>query len=216
MKLTEQRFLEDVKNHRMVVMRDDGVNRHIRFKEPETMMEHFDLITWPGYLLYTGDMGSFLFRRTTDMFSFFRTDRRDFNFNNAGSLSINPSYWAEKLESVDKNGGFEEFDEEEFKQIVSSYRLQWVRHSGLDKDERRELWEAVESDVLGSVEEGEHVAKHAAYEFCHRVGKRTFQFDDFFEHRLTKFTYRFMWCCYALAWGVQKYDTEASLEKVAA
>lgn len=216
MELTEQRFLKDVEDHCMVVIRDDGVNRHIRFKAPGTMIEHFDLITWPGYLLYTGDMGSFLFSRTNDMFSFFRMGKADFNHNRVGSLSINTGYWSEKLQSVDRHGGFEEFDEEAFKRVVSEYRIGWTRHCGLDKDERRELWDAVTSDVLDMADQGEDAAKRSAYEFSHKIGKRTFQFDDFFEHSFTKYTYRFMWCCYALAWGVERYDQITAKNEVAA
>lgn len=73
----EQRFLNDVANHEMIIIRDDGVNRHVRFKRPNSSCMYFDLITWPGHLCYTGDMGSYVFRRLEDMFEFFRTDRND-------------------------------------------------------------------------------------------------------------------------------------------
>lgn len=214
MKLTQTQFLKGVEDHQMVVLRDDGVNRHIRFKAPGTMMKHFDLITWPGYLCYTGDMGSFLFRRTNDMFAFFRTDRSDFNFNRDGGLSINPGYWSEKLEAVEARSGYEEFDEDEFKRVISEYRIGWIRRESLSKSDRRELWDSV-NDVLEMAEEGESRAKHAAYDFSFKADGKTFQFDDFFEHRLTKYTHRFMWCCYALAWGVAHYDNVAALNEVA-
>lgn len=35
MTCTEQSFLKDVANHQMTVIRDDGVNRHTRFKRPD-------------------------------------------------------------------------------------------------------------------------------------------------------------------------------------
>ena len=71
----DEQFLRDVAEHTMTVIREDGVSRHIRFAKPGTSCMHFDLITWPGYLCYTGDMGTYVFQRLTDMFEFFRTDR---------------------------------------------------------------------------------------------------------------------------------------------
>jgi len=77
------------------------------------------------------------------------------------------------------------------------------------------LWGAV-NDILESAEDGEQRALDSAYSFCHRVGRKEFQFDDFFEHRFTQYTYRFIWCCYALAWGVAMYDSKTSgMEKAA-
>ena len=75
MTCTEQSFLKDVAEHQMTVLRDDGVNRHVQFRRPGTICMGFELITWPGYLCYTGDMGTYVFRRLEDMFEFFRTDR---------------------------------------------------------------------------------------------------------------------------------------------
>lgn len=74
--LQESRFLADVKDHKISIVRDDGVYRHVRFAKPETVCMHFDLITWPGYLAYVGDMGAFTFTRLRDMFEFFRGDHK--------------------------------------------------------------------------------------------------------------------------------------------
>lgn len=77
------RVVADLETHEMHVLHDDGLYRHIRFKRPGTLMYHFDLITWPGVLAVNGDMGSYMFSRVTDMFTFFtgslpgRADRGD-------------------------------------------------------------------------------------------------------------------------------------------
>ena len=81
-------FLRDVAEHEMIVVRDDGVHRHIRFKKPGTSCMHFDLITWPGYLCYTGDMGTYVFSRLTDMFEFFRTDREYMRLREGQTLRV--------------------------------------------------------------------------------------------------------------------------------
>lgn len=213
---TEERFLRDVAEHAMTVIRDDGVIRHIRFAKPGTGCMHFDLITWPGILCYTGDMGTYVFQRTTDMFEFFRHDRA-YNQSRGRKLSINLGYWTEKLIAIDgsRHGGkVKEFDDEKFKRVINKYRVDWMRaakeRGTLDKDGRRELWEAVEDEVIGVLDDGEDRAQYAAYDFNHTAPsdaqRRGWQFDDLFEHDFTEYTHSIIWCCYALAWGIEKYD----------
>ena len=60
------RFKRDIAEHAVTVIRNDGVNRHIRLSKPGTGCYHFDLVTWPGILCYTGDMGTFVFQRLTE------------------------------------------------------------------------------------------------------------------------------------------------------
>jgi len=212
MNLTEEKFLADVAAHQMIVIRDDGLYRHIRFKRPSTGCMHFDLVTWPGYLAYSGDMGCYVFCRIEDMFEFFRMGKDDWNYNRNGGLSINPGYWSEKLMAVDggrSKGSATEFSEEKFRRVIHSERLEWIRENRhtLTKEERRELWEAVDDEVLSRAD-SEHEAMQAAYGFSHRIGvsEQQFCFTDLWDHDFTAFTYRFKWCCYALAWGIQKYD----------
>lgn len=38
------------------------------------------------------------------------------------------------------------------------------------------------------------------------MGNRRFEFTDFWEMDCTEYIYHFIWCCYALAWGIQMYD----------
>lgn len=222
---TEERFLRDVADHRMIVIRDDGVNRHIRFKQPDSGNMHFDLITWPGHLCYTGDMGTYVFQRLEDMFEFFRTDR--LNRRDPAKLYINLPYWTEKLVAIDGNrsgGKVKPFDEAKFRKVINQYRVDWMRsakESGeLDADGRRELWEAVESDVIGPLEDGGvERALWAAYEFYHKDStggrKRGWMFDDLWDNDFTEYSHSIVWCCYALAWAIRAYDA-AKQVKVAA
>ena len=209
---TEDRFLHDVANHEMEVLRDKGLYRHIRFKRPDSGCMYFDLITWPGSLCYTGDMGTYVFRRVEDMFEFFRTDQRDWNYNKSGGLSINPSYWSEKLIAVDGNrqkGSATEFDADRFRAVINEYRVQWIRDCrdrGTHKNDRRALWDQVQTDVLDYLDEDPQSAMTAAYRFSEIVGNLNFQFHDIWDHNFERFTFHFIWCCYALAWGVKKYD----------
>jgi hypothetical protein len=35
-------------------------------------------------------------------------------------------------------------------------------------------------------------------------------FTDFFEHSLEDYTFHYIWCCYALVWGIRQYDAAQS------
>lgn len=98
----KDRFLRNVKDHKLTVLLDNGIHRHLHFSNPEQFAYYFHLTTWPGYLCISGDMGCYVFCRVEDMFTFFRSDKGN----------INPHYWSEKLQAS-KNAP-EEFSEETF------------------------------------------------------------------------------------------------------
>lgn len=212
---TEQQFLKDVESHVMEVIKDDGLYRHIRFRRPGTMCMHFDLITWPGYLCYCGDMGTYVFSRLSDMFEFFRTDREQ---SRREGLAINLGYWSEKLQATDggrREGGVKAYSPEKFERCVKEWLANWLRHEGLNREERRELRQRVEDDVLASAHDGDVRAYDAAMGFSETIGGRRFEFTDLWEVDCTEYTHRFIWCCYALAWGIQKYDQETTVKETA-
>jgi len=229
--LTEQRFLKEVEQHVMEIHRDDGLYRHIRFRRPGTMCMHFDLITWPGYLCYCGDMGTYVFCRLADMFEFFRTDRK-YAERHGRQLGINLSYWSEKLIAVDgsrRNGSATEFSEEKLVQTLKQIRLRWIRdaaaNKSLTKEQRRALWEAVDEDVLARLhDDGEQAAYLAARDFnwtadgmrpSYSYGKPVWCFEDLWDYDFTVYTRSFTWCCFALAWGIQKYDESKTMKEAA-
>jgi hypothetical protein len=195
---TREEFLRTVKAHEMTVVRDDGLYRHLRFARAETCIESFDIITWPGHLCYSGDLGTFVFARLRDMFQFFRGDR------------INPGYWAEKLVATDRHRGHEEYDPERFRERIAEWRKDWIKdgraNGDLSKEQARELFLAVDDQVLCSADDGEVRARDAAADFEHVAGWRTYRLDDFWEVNLQSYTYRFLFCCYALPWAIAKYD----------
>jgi hypothetical protein len=202
-----EKFLRDVASHDMHVIRDDGVYRHIRFKRPGTSCMHFDLVTWPGYLSYSGDMGHFVFSRLTDMFQFFR--RRD------ESYSIDMRYWAEKVEAADGRSGkgLYEFDEDEFKITRQCRRLLVEFGREMTREQRQDFWDDLGS-VLAAADDGEERAFVAASGWFYDLSDRRrvrLDTDDF--PRCQRFTHRFVWCCYALAWGIQRYNRHREAQK---
>lgn len=180
-KCTKEIFIKDVKNHKLIVIKDDGAYKHIRITDG-TFNLKYDLIAWPGYLCYTGDMGTYVFSRTADMFSFFRNDE----------LKINPHYWSEKVVSHDRSGVFE-YDNDAFINTIKDEMC------GMNENEKQ----LVKEHFLNEQFDFEHEARQAIEDYNQNYGET---FIDFFEHDLTDYTYRFIWCCYAIVWGIKKYD----------
>lgn len=189
------RFAGDVAEHEMTVLRDDGLYRHVRFKKPGTISLYFDLITWPGCLTIHGDMGTWTFSRIEDMFSFF-----------AGSGRIDLRYWHEKIQG--ERDGAKEWSPEMFRQHVTE-RYNDDAKSDPEAPYLKDLWVAITEDLLTQADD-EHAARSALYEF---QGPGDYEFTDSWEWGLMDYTYHFIWCCYAIRWGVEKY--RASIPAVA-
>jgi hypothetical protein len=209
--LTEEQFLKDIATHEMTVLMDNGIYRHLRFSKPKRSDMWFDVVTWPGFLAYTGDMGGFVFTRINDMFQFFRTDAEK------EGLGINPSYWGEKLEAVDRNGSkgsYKEFDPERMREHIEEHVAEWIEEEGLTKDEAEELRDEIENDIRPFLDDGPHEAYRAVRDFSFKQNHRTYEFHDAWEWRCEEYTFRYIWCCYALAWAIRIYD--ASKQEVKA
>ncbi|HET7675666.1 MAG TPA: hypothetical protein VFL54_09115 [Gammaproteobacteria bacterium] len=191
---TEEQFLKDVADHEMQVIQDDGLYRHVRFREGDSPIMGFDLITWPGHLCYTGDMGTYVFSRIPDMFQFFRAPE------GRSGLYVNHGYWSEKLDAADKSDGFREYSPDKAKEVI----LQWLDDGKATASERRE----VEQDVLSRIHDGERAFRAAVDEFNHGE----ILFHDFWECNLQEYTYRFQWCCFALVWGIRQYDDASKVD----
>lgn len=184
-RITPEAFLKDVATHVMTIEHDAGEYRSIRFGRPGTSCMHFRLTTWPGHLCYSGDMGTYVFSRLRDMFEFFRSPR--------GELDINLGYWGEKVEAEDRDR-VRKYDAERALSVLN----EWLDNQDADDDVRA----AVEDDIHPYLHDGEYTFRNAVDDFDHDG----FHFIDFFEADLTEYSYRFNWCCYAMVWGIAKYD----------
>lgn len=198
---TEERFLENIKDHCMVALHDEGFYRHLSFTRNGSSVYRFDLITWPGRLCISGDCGTYVFSRLPDMFEFFRMDKADFNHSKDKVLNINPAYWGEKLESIDSHSAFEEYHPEVFKQKVLAIVEDWEFENDYQK---RQVFEQVESEVLICADDGEVRAYDAAVEF---VSEHGHTFQDFYEVDLKDYSFHYIWCLYAIVYGIQTYDS---------
>lgn len=197
-----ERFFQDTNNHVMTILRDDGLYRHIRFSVPGSSVYRFDLVTWPGYLAITGDMGSSTFTRVPDMFAFFRAapGRGD---TPAEALCINPPYWAEKLVAVDRHG-WKELDQEHFKRVI----VEQIRTYG-EAGKKKKILQDVREEIFSLVNEDRHgvEAMNAAYAF----NSNGFTFYDLFDHNFEKPDFHFLWLLWAIVWGIRQYDQRDSV-----
>ena len=194
---TEDTFDRNVLTHRMRIVRDDGLHRHIQFRRLGSGVYWFDIITWPGALCIDGDCGTFVFRRLDDMFEFFRTDREH------GKWRINPQYWAEKCTAADRSG-IQAYSREAFAEAVNRWVDDFLKDGdGEDWPPARAatLREAIKQEVL-TKDETEQDAHEAAAGFSFDG----FTFSDFWEVNCREYTHHFLWCCYAIQYGISLYD----------
>lgn len=189
------RFTRDTANHAMTVLRIDGLYRHVRFANPRSSVYWFELVTWPGSLCITGDVGSYVFRRVEDMFNFFRDDRK-------GSR-INPGYWKQKLQAADKDG-YEKFCPHVFRAAVKDDFDCHFQDSD-DAALKAETWKEIEYEIFSALEEG---GEHAACTAIHEFDFKGFAFEDFFEHRIVDYTWTYLWCLHAIVWGIERFDAQ--------
>ena len=227
-------FERDTKNHKMEVLQDEGVYRHLKFTNNGSQCYRFDLHTWPGSLCIDGDMGTYVFRRVQDMFNFFIMDKHDFNHKHV----INPGYWGEKLQATDGRDGksYTEFSMDVFKENVMSeydgFREQYMISEDMYDDESDEhMAEAYEEDkqplremfdqLLGELtddvlhcDENEVRAYDAAMDFSWKSDDGEFKFDmnDFWDHNNTAYTYHYIWILYAIVWGITEYNNNKDKE----
>ena len=188
----EARFIKDTAEHAMTILHNDGLYRHLRFKKPGTRFYYFDLITWPGYLTIAGDMGTYTFERTEDMLTFFR-----------GAGDINPHYWSEKIRAGTGTNDriAREYSEDLFKKQVTEHLVEYLEWKDLSKAEGKKLTEAVKREILNNGDTyHEQGARAALDDFDYDV------FTDTWEWDWSDYTVQFLWCCFAIRWGIAQFD----------
>lgn len=218
-----RKFLVDTATHTMEIVLDNGVHRHLRFSRPKSSSYHFDIVTWPGYLAITGDMGAAVFSRLHDMFDFFRRQPED--ARTAGRLYINSGYWAEKC--VANEGLMKEFSSELLECLVRDHFDDAIADADQEKPgfeaAKDALWEALQDKVISGADSvrdaieamddfsfADYCATHCddqdhAAHFAHLSGP---MFPDAWEYAssLEHYTHHFIWRLYAIAHAVRAYD----------
>lgn len=190
-------FKEDVARHELTILRDDGLYRHLRCQRPGSFVYQFDIVTWPGYLAYVGDMGDYVFRRLDDMFEFF------------GSDGINPDYWSEKVEAA-CDDGVREFSIEKYRECVEVWRDEVAEDMADDfyddDDEyaaaRAEFVEAVDDELL---DWSDGITEEQAHSRLNEFNNEGIECSDSWEWDFRQFSWRYIWACYAITWAIGEY-----------
>lgn len=187
-------FDENTKDHEMMILRDEGLYRHVRFKAPGTMMWHFDLITWPGYLAIVGDISEgHIFRRVDDMFEFFRPIQEPWR--------INAGYWAEKLTAG--RSSVKRHSEEQYEQRIREAVAE--KSEELEPADQERLRVALD-ELLYWEPYSDSASAHesiAGFEFD---GKKVF--SDTWEWDFNDYDHHFILSLFAITWGIEKYRKE--------
>lgn len=193
----KERFLKNVAHHQMKIKLDQGSHRHLVFRNPKCSFDWFEIVTWPGSLVITGDMGTYVFSRTEDMFRFFR-----------GHEEPNLGYWAEKVQAGASGGKscVKEFSIRIFKERV----IEELRETDLDDlpgGSRAKILRALREEVFAPLEDYDstHEEAHRLLSEFEYEGDQVF--PDSFEMDFTEYTTHFQWCCWAIIWAIGKYDT---------
>lgn len=196
------RFIRDVASHQIKVHRDDGVYRHLTFSRPTTRTYSFDIITWPGYLTVTGDMGTWTFSRERDMVQeFFPSDI-------AGG--INPGYWSEKIEAG-TSGGYDkicmEFDEKAFSKRLDEWLAAWREDcdDDCDQDEIESALDTV-ADLKRAGFNDSRDALNAVYSADWPEGVSSWDIAEGM-YGINTYSHHFLWICYAVVWGIGRYQS---------
>lgn len=198
-------FKRDTAEHTMSVLMDNGLYRHLRFRKNGSSVYGFDILTYPGRLVISGDMGDAVFARLPDMFDFFRASPGE---HDADKLYINPGYWHEKL-TVGR-GESEEVDEVRLKNSVYAYLDEFTRefrdsHGDDDVSEALdELREAVDG-IFTESDVGLAVVSFDASDVDKRLSR--FNLADRLDYHIPKdYTFHAYWRLYAIAHAVREYD----------
>lgn len=187
--MVKERFANDVKDHVVTVKHLDGLYRHYRCQKPGTWNMGFDVVTWPGSLCYTGDMGEFLFQRTDDMIKFMAPGIKEC------------SYLASKC--VAGKDEIKEWSGERFREVLAERLKDSAGDDGEFTVVRR--GGRVKEKVIDKIREIE--MEYSNYESRFDAEKAMYEsglWDGCDMPSCEEYTLRFLWCLYAIEWFCAK------------
>jgi hypothetical protein len=202
-----KRFYKETQGHRLTILHDDGLYRHLRMRNPKDSAFWYDLITWEGNLVFRGDGTSYAFARDPDMFEFFR---RGFH---GGQIHVNADYWAEKLTSDrDSVHGYQDdLFEKRLQEFVDEYA------EDMDEETEKRFREAVKdhlelnpyqtaNDAIRTLDEFEfYTDESKEFDYKHQADVT---FDESWEWVIhcKKHEWWFVWALYGIVHAIHEYD----------
>jgi hypothetical protein len=187
-------FEGETTEHVLTVKQDDGLYRHLRFCKPGTSMWSFELVTWPGHLAITGDIGDgWVFARDPDMIEFFKPRSEPYR--------IDADYWWQKMPSQLRDAA-RKFSESALREQARTTIEEWSlgdvgRSAALAKLD--EAW----GDVFYGTEQD---YREVVDEFRFEYDGTTFEFSDTWEWSAMRYDHHFLLALFAITFGVEKYQ----------
>ncbi len=206
-------FEEQTAEHALTILHEDGLYRHLSFAKPGTNVYRYDLVTWPGYLAVSGDMGEYVFSRIEDMFKFFAGEGK--------GEGINPGYWGEKLRGPGTDM-YRRYSEDAFKRHVTEWRDHQIEDGDMEGwrqtleaqqvgplidaiviKAEAEFRQAVDDSLLTCEAYDMHTAMTLIQDFEHRG----IRIEDYWEwpDSLKDYDYSYLWVCWGIKRGIQRY-----------
>lgn len=178
-------IVRDLADHTITVLHSNGLYRRYRCQNHRSWNMGFDIITWPGSLCFTGDMGDFLFQRTDDMVEFMRHSCMSY------------SYMAEKCVA----GKVKEWSENVFAETLAERAKEggeFTVHTSVGLETRSV------KDAICTIK-----SEYANYGSHHDAMKAMCEsglWDGFNLPSCEDYTYRFLWCLHAISWFCERVD----------
>lgn len=198
------RFKRETAKHEMMITRDDGLFRQLRFADPQSGLYWYEITTTPGQLTFSGDGASFVFRLAPDMFEMFR--------RTSMPGEINPQYWAEKC----KTGNARSYSRERFEEYVERQVAENESYyKGLRDDVREEIFD---SPIYNVDHEPAALMTVLGYEYwpdSNPEHRGPFRFRGVYEWDVQDWDWWFLFACYAINDAITQYDAAKAPKAVA-
>lgn len=199
--LVRARFLAEVGKHKLTILHDDGLYRHLYVGQPGTGIWSWSVVTWPGHIAVTGDIGEgYTFTRLEDMFEFFRRNPNQLD-------TINSDYWAEKLVRRD---GAQVYSQEKFQDNVDDVVDDWC--ATLSKKDRKALRAAVQEEIHDQIE-GYYATDYRTVEqfrFRDSTGYEHY-FADFWDYSANVHDSGLLRAMHAIVRAIHMYDEQKAV-----
>lgn len=188
-------FARQTENHVMEIRLNNNIYRHLYFKNPNLFAHWFEIVTFPGVLVYNGYHGCYCFSRINDMFEFFRNQ------------NPNPCYWQEKI--LDRReGGLIYSGKEVQKHLHEVWQDFCEEHKGIwTKEEKQDYTREFEEEILDKC--------YCPEEFkalgCTELDSGFFFDPCELDPRI--YSEQYLWACCAIPWAIAQFDKAQGAEK---
>lgn len=162
------------------------MHRHLSCSNGGSWHQRFDVVSYPGHLVFSGDMGSFIFRRETDMFAWFHSATIEW---------LSADYVGQKVQA----GQGKEFSPGVFREVVNTIRDDWAE-CGYDDQYPEEFAEAFDEDGYAHI-----TFKEETHEFLRGLSVGPHEKTEWYEYDLDGYTFQFIWALRAMRWAISTY-----------